>query len=344
MKILADDSRPVWVSVMSLRACLILVCWLVTGSVAQTEDTRITQFLTQYCIDCHSMDDPNGDRAFDEIDLSDAGEDSLILFQDVVDQLTLGDMPPEDADQPTATERREMIQALTERLSRLREQSVSTGRQTVLRRLTTREYLATIGDLFEMDMRMFNPAQKFPSEKTAEHLDNVGDVLVTSGYLLEQYLEAADTIVEKALADLQRPREFQWSFDGDFDQQPELRIAHRKAFNFRYMCLYDSPLADKPEGGYGVLHPIAEGMPHDGVYEIRVQCQALHRDTHYAAKDLRIDLEQPFRLGIRPGRDSVGSLHNLQPIQPLLAQQTIQDETLRWYTFRVHLDRGTTPR
>ncbi|MEM6470948.1 MAG: DUF1592 domain-containing protein, partial [Planctomycetota bacterium] len=92
------------------------------------------------------------------------------------------------------------------------------------------------------------------------------------------------------------------------------------------------------------LHPIGEGVPHDGTYEIRVRCQALHRKTIYKAKDLRIDLEQPFRLGIRPGRSIVGSLHNLQPIQPLLDQQDIEDDSLKWYTFRVHLDRGTTPR
>ncbi|MEM6473521.1 MAG: DUF1587 domain-containing protein, partial [Planctomycetota bacterium] len=270
-----------------------------SASIFGAGEASITQFLGQYCIDCHRTDDPSGERAFDTLKWTDSDEDTLIALQDIADQLTLGDMPPEDADQPSRQQRQEMIAGLTRHIAKLRAESTSTGGQTVLRRLTEREYLATIGDLFEMDMRMFNPAQTFPSERTVEHLDNVGDVLVTSGYLLEQYLEAADLVVEKALANVSKPESQRWRFAGDFHQQPELELAHGRAFKFRYMCLYDSPLADKPEGAYGVLHPIGEGVPHDGTYEIRVRCQALHRKTIYKAKDLRIDLEQPFRLGIR---------------------------------------------
>ncbi|MEO1615393.1 MAG: DUF1592 domain-containing protein [Planctomycetota bacterium] len=323
---------------------VVAACVMFCADLCSANETPISRFLNVYCIDCHHADDANGDRAFDAIDFASSDSDTLIVLQDVIDQLTLGDMPPEDAVQPSGAERKKAIKEITELVAGLRARSTSTGGQTVLRRLTRREYLATIGDLFDMDMQMFKPTERFPSEKTSEHLDNVGDALVTSGYLLDQYLDAADEIVEKALADLEPPKELSWNFSGDFDQQPELRIAHRKAFNFRYMCLYDSPLADKPEGAYGVLHGIEKGVPHDGLYEIRVRCQALHRNTVYPAEELRIDLEQPFRLGIRPGRHTVGSLHNLQPTQPLLAQETIKDDELHWYTFRVHLDRGSTPR
>lgn len=302
------------------------------------------QFLAKFCLDCHNADDAGGERSFENLNFSSSDGDTLILVQEIIDQLTLGDMPPEDADQPTGKERQQAIKRLTETLSTLREKAVSTGGSTVLRRLTRREYLATIGDLFQMDMSMFDPTDRFPRDNTVEHLDNIGDALVTSGYLLEQYLDAADLIVEKAFSVTDKPDERTWHFDGHFRQQPELDGAHKEAFNYRYLCLYDSPLADRPEGAYGPLHDFEQGVPVDGIYEIRVLAQALHRDTPYSESHLKIDLSERFRMGIRPGDANAGSLHNMQPIQPLLAEQTIEDGQPQWYTFEIPLDRGLSPR
>jgi hypothetical protein len=323
-----------------LGALTIVVGWQAGTSLAIDADP----FLRKFCIDCHHSDDPSGERSLDQLDLTSTDLDTQIALQEVIDQLTLGDMPPEDAEQPAEAERTAAVKRFTDTLRQLRQQSSSTGGQTVLRRLTRREYLATVGDLFEMDMAMFDPTDRFPQDNTVEHLDNVGDTLVTSGYLLDRYLDAADLIVEKALRSTEQPEEQTWHFEGHFRQQPELDPAHKEAFNFRYLCLYDSPLADRPEGAYGPLEEFEHGVPADGIYEIRVRAQALHRDSPYSQETMRIDLSEKFRMGIRPGRIDAGSLHTMQPIQPLLAEQTIEDGEPRWYTFRVQLDRGWTPR
>ena len=83
----------------------------------------------------------------------------------------------------------------------------STGGDAVLRRLNRREYLNTISDLFAVNMGAFDPTATFPRDQTAEHMDNLGDVLRTSGYLLDEYIEAADAIVEKAFAVTERAPE-----------------------------------------------------------------------------------------------------------------------------------------
>ena len=98
----------------------------------------------------------------------------------------------------------------------------STGQQTVFRRLNRREYRNTIRDLLDMEMSSFDPTQSFPTDQTIHHLDTIGDRLVTSGYLLDRYLEAADEIVEKAFADLEQPSQQTFRFTDDFRQQPEL--------------------------------------------------------------------------------------------------------------------------
>src|SRR5205823_242424 len=106
-------------------------------------------------------------------------------------------------------------------------------------RLNRREYIHTVGDLFAMNMTMFDPTTRFPRDETVAHLDNIGDALKTSGYLLGQYLDAADQVVEKAFALKERPSERTWHFAGNFWQQPELRH-HRDIFQLRYLCLYES--------------------------------------------------------------------------------------------------------
>lgn len=192
-------------------------------------------------------------------------------------------------------------------------------------------------------MTMFDPTTKFPRDQTVDHLDNVGSELVTSGYLLQQYLAAAEQVIDKALYPLKKPPVQTWTFKDGFRQQPEIDQVFRKVGEFRYMTLFDVIGADKPEGAYGPIHAFADGVPYDGVYEIRLKAQALNREHPYDDSLVGTDRSQPLRLGIRPGRKDVGKLHLTQPVEPLLAELDLADEE-KWYTVRVWLDAGYTPR
>ena len=190
----------------------------------------------------------------------------------------------------------------------------------MLRRLNRREYLNTIGDLLALDMRLIDPTAKFPRDQMAEHLDNLGDVLQTSGYLLAQYLDAADQVVERALGVTEQPKEQTWTFKDNFRQQAELTFSHSAVYNNRYLCVYEVPDTDKHEGGYVPVHAFSKGVPSDGVYEIKVKAQAMNRHHPYDPTIFKRDTEQPFRLGVVPGDAKVGPLHHPQPIEPQLAE------------------------
>ncbi|GAA5510411.1 DUF1592 domain-containing protein [Novipirellula caenicola] len=327
---------------ISLLLLLAMSCCGWSGS-ARAADPAFG-FLENYCIECHTVDDPGGQREFETLDFANTHLDTQIQLQEIIDQLTLGSMPPEDADQPSDSERVSAIEHLTGVLESMRAETSSTGGQTVLRRLSRREYRNTVGDLLAIDMSMFDPTIEFPADNLSQHFDNIGDTLVTSGHLLEKYLDAADRCIEKALALSEHPKTQTRSFRDDFVQQPELNRAHRLAFNYRHLVLYDHPLNDKPEGAYGHLHRFADGVPVDGMYEVKVLAEALHRDTPYNKRTIFIDLDEPFRMGIRPGDTSLGDMVHTQPIQPKLAETVIDDNELKWYTFRIPLDRGFAPR
>ena len=311
---------------------------------AATGETLRTFFST-YCKECHGPEKQKGDRRFDQLELPVAKADTLIDLQDIIDQLNLGEMPPEKAKQhPDADAVRKVVEQLTKLVAEGHTRLASTGAQTVLRRLNRREYINTVGDLFGLNMTMFDPTTKFPRDETVMHMDNVGDALKTSGYLLAQYIDAADQVVTKAFAAIEPSREQTWKFNGDFRQQPELKYSHGKVYNYRYMCLYETTASEKHEGAYGPLLAFAQGVPADGYYEIRVKAEAKFRHHPYAPDFFGTDQSMPFRLGIVAGNAKAGALHLPQPIEPQLGEVIVKDDQPEWHTFRVWLDRGYTPR
>lgn len=315
----------------------------VTGELDAAFRKSVQPFLTQYCVTCHGPKTQKADRRFDELSSPIDSDDAFVDYQDILDQLNLEAMPPEEAKQPTATERRRVIEVLT-RQTRFYSESLSgTGGAAVLRRLNAREYRNTLRDLFQLDMTMFDPTVGFPRDQTTEHLDNVGDTLVTSGHQLAGYLAAAELSVEKMLANVEKPKPQVWKFHDGFRQQPEVDQVHRKTNEFTFITLYEVVGADKHEGAYGHIHGFAEGVPHDGWYEIRVKAEALNRLHPYDPAILRTDRAEPLRLGIRAGHRLAGPLHKPQPIEPLLAERDLEDGA-HWYTFKIWLDRGFTPR
>ncbi len=62
--------------------------------------------------------------------------------------------------------------------------------RVVLRRLNRVEYENTVRDLLDVHV---NLKEQLPQDGAAEGFDNVGAALHTSSFLMERYLEAADT-------------------------------------------------------------------------------------------------------------------------------------------------------
>ncbi len=323
----------------SVAALLLTAC---TACAAVQHSAQ--KFFADYCIKCHGPEKQKAERRFDALPAAVSHPDHLTDFQDIIDQLNLGDMPPPEEKQPPPAEVRAIVALLTQQAAAGRAQLASTGGQTVLRRLNRREYLATVGDLFALNMAMFDPTGKFPRDQTVQHMDNIGDALKTSSYLLAQNVEAAEAVVEKALGQPRAPAPRTWRFTDNFQQQPELRHSHGKVQNFRYMALYEGLHSEQHEGAYGPLLAFSDGVPADGWYEVRARAEARNRKNPYDARVFGNDPAAPFRLGVVPGNARIGPLHHEQPLEPSLGEVTLSDEKIEWQTFRVWLDRGFAPR
>jgi hypothetical protein len=329
----------------AFRSLLVLSAALVAdASIAADETSKVVdKFLGRYCLECHDADVHKGDRSFDQFKLPLKSLPAMIEARDIIDQLTLREMPPKKAEQPSDEERLAVIRALREGTAAAQATLQSTGSRTVLRRLSNREYENTLTTLFGRRIDTLGLTADFPKEKTARHLDTIGQSLVTSGFLVDQYFQSANRLVESRLGKpATAPKT--WTFNKNFVQYEELQGSHKAAFNFRYLNLYEQPNTDTRQGGYGHIEDFKQGVPVSGLYDLEVEASALHRDTHYDPAIFGIDLSEPFILGVVPGDVTKGHIHYPQAIEPLLANSVVPDNVPTRLKFRVWLEAGQTPR
>ena len=310
---------------------------------AEAPAKTVEQFLGRYCLECHDADVHKGDRAFHQFSLPLKTMPQVIEARDMIDQLTLREMPPKKATQPSDDERLAAIRLLREGTAAAETSLQGSGSRTVLRRLSNREYENTLAALFGRRVDTLGLTADFPKEKTARHLDTIGKSLVTSGFLVDQYFLSANRLVETRLgkpatAPLDR------RFNKNFIQYEELQGSHKSAFNFRYLNIYEQPNTDTRQGGYGHIEDFKQGVAVSGLYDLEVEATAMHRDTHYDPAIFGIDFSEPFILGVVPGDVTKGHIHYPQAIEPLLASSVVPDNQPTRLKFRVWLEAGQTPR
>ena len=323
---------------------LMILGFLIVVGACEAAEIDADAVLKTYCIRCHGEKLQKGERRFDQLRFPIEDNDSLRLVQEMIDQLVLGAMPPTKADQPDGKTKQALIQKLRQEATRYYETKQSSGGETVLRRLNRREYRNTVRDLLKLNMQMFDPTQRFPRDQTTGHFDNVGNSLVTSGYLLEQYLIAADLVIEKALSPASKPEIQTWEFRDDFEQQPELVNAHKRAHQSKFLCIHETINSENHWGEYAPILNFQEGAPHQGRYEIRLLLEAKNKNHPHPKSRVSIDKDEPMWLGIVPGNIAFGSLHNPQPFEEVLAKIAVPDGEPQWHTSTVWLDREFTPR
>ena len=112
-------------------------------------------FLKQHCYECHGAKTQKNDLRFDTLstDLSEA--ETLRTWQDILDQLNLGEMPPKKQSQPAPEEAAKVVDTLTATLKEAYSQHGSKGGHAVIRRLNRIELRNTLRDLLHLKGPVF---------------------------------------------------------------------------------------------------------------------------------------------------------------------------------------------
>jgi hypothetical protein len=165
--------------------------------------TKIRPLLKSHCYGCHSgeVKKPKGDFRLDRLSPEFADAGSRERWRTVVKRVEAGEMPPKGKARPSADEVRLLSEWVRGQISESEAAARAQGR-VVLRRLNRVEYENTIRDLLGIDVEL---KELLPPDTSANGFDNVAEALHVSSFLMERYLEAADTALNLAIAKEPRP-------------------------------------------------------------------------------------------------------------------------------------------
>ena len=113
-------------SFAGLSLCLAM---LAADSQAEEDEAlvKLAPFLSEHCISCHGPEKQKGEIRFDTLGKDLSKVQNLEIWQGMLDQLNLGQMPPKKEPQPTRDETKRAIDLLTQSLAVAYQKAQSTG-------------------------------------------------------------------------------------------------------------------------------------------------------------------------------------------------------------------------
>ena len=189
----------------------------------KTSEYREFKFIKRYCLECHSGEKPKASLDLSRFDSMDKILSEALLWDDILIQLSQGDMPPKEADLPTLNERSEFLNWVESSLQKAACQSGPHAGPAVLRRLNRAEYSASVRDLLDIH---FDAGEALPSDGSGgEGFDNAAETLFISPIHAEKYMDAARVAVEYAFAD---PRSLRRFLVAEPDEKTSPEVAARR--------------------------------------------------------------------------------------------------------------------
>ena len=168
------------------------------GTQAADFQKEVRPLLNEFCNKCHSTKDHKGDLDLERFKSLDAVTRDAKVWQQVEEQLELGEMPPKDKPQLSSAQKAKLLAWVRGALGDIARANAGDPGPVVLRRLSNAEYTYTIRDLTGVEA--LDPAREFPVDGAAgEGFSNTGAALVMSPALLTKYLDAAKDIAAHAV-------------------------------------------------------------------------------------------------------------------------------------------------
>jgi len=300
-------------------------------------------FLERHCIGCHGEEKQKGGRRFDQLSLEFQDLETSWDWEEILDMLNLGEMPPEDEPQPSSEEKFAMIEWITSELETVHAARAEQD-QTRIRRMNAFEYRNTIRDLLHLNMESFDPTGEFPPDEEVDGFQNLGKSLVLSDYLLEQYLGAASQALDKAINFDERPAPLNDIFFAD-------DVTDRR-FHFRHQIFFevnvDGRYVDIGHGdreSYRYYPKPLKGVPADGYYTIRIDATAVGRLNRYDPEILGLDPSEPLKADlIVTNPAGLARPHvRTNASDRTVATIPIADNERKIYEVRAWMDKGFVP-
>ncbi len=160
-------------------------------------EVQVRPALKELCFRCHGPDKQKSQLRIDTLSSDLVNSDSGHHWEEVLNQLNVGEMPPEDEPQPTPAQLEAITSWIHGELKHASELRRASGDGSSLRRMTGYEYSNTMRDLLGLDL---DYSKDFPPEAAAEEgFKNNNYVIATSAIHMEIFQSIAETALRKTL-------------------------------------------------------------------------------------------------------------------------------------------------
>jgi hypothetical protein len=174
-------------------------------------------FLAQHCKVCHSGEKPKGKFRIDSLtqDFNDKANRERWLT--ALEQVKSGAMPPDGKPRPAEKDVAALAEWINRRVGASEASRNATQGRVPIRRLNRAEYENTVRDLLGVDLDL---KELLPPDTAVNGFDNGAEALHVSSFLMEQYLETADKVLDAAIVNGPKP----WMIKKRFDIRDEKSV------------------------------------------------------------------------------------------------------------------------
>ncbi len=161
-------------------------------------NSAVRPILAKYCLGCHSTKAQKGSLDLERFSTLDLVRKEIKPWQQIIEQIEAGEMPPKDKPQPSAEEKKRLLGWIRGFMAAEAKARAGDPGHVPLRRLSNAEYDNTIRDLTGVDLK---PTREFPADGAAgEGFTNAAEALSDiSPALLTKYINAAKETAEHAV-------------------------------------------------------------------------------------------------------------------------------------------------
>ena len=182
---------------------VVLLIGLSAGGLSAAEPVDPSRaFLTRHCLECHSGTKAKAGVRLDTLTADFTVKAERERWHAVLEQAGSGNMPPAKKPRVPKPELAALENWITARLTAAEAARTAVVGRTGTRRLNRTEYSNTVRDLLGVNV---NVTDLLPDDPADGGFDNSAEALHVSSFLMEQYLEAADRVLNAAIVNAPKP-------------------------------------------------------------------------------------------------------------------------------------------
>ena len=167
---------------------------------SKSYDKVVRPFMEKHCFNCHGPKKQKGKLRLDTLSSNLIETSATQKWIEVMDSLSLGEMPPEDEERPNIKEQEKVMNWISAELKKARRHLQSSGGRVLMRRLNRNEYTKTIEDLFHLSfVDGEGPMSVLSPDGKIDGFTKMSKALLLDPSLMQNYYSLAREIADKAL-------------------------------------------------------------------------------------------------------------------------------------------------